>query len=57
MKLTEKVEQSDGKTKLKSQWKYGEGNNSKTSLWGHLEEKTVEGDEEETERDKTVASK
>ena len=24
MKLTEQVEQSDGKTKLKSQWKYGE---------------------------------
>ena len=47
VKLTEKVEQSDGKTKLKSQWKYGEETIPK-QVYGVAKE-AVEGDKETEE--------
>ena len=47
VKLTEKVEQSDGKTKLKSQWKYGEETIPK-QVYGVAKE-AVEGNKETEE--------
>ena len=47
VKLTEKVEQSDGKTKLKSQWKYGEETIPK-QVYGVARE-AVEGNKETEE--------